>query len=288
MTKQRGTSISLFLVDGTPDGLWLVEKSLWTGVALMAPRSRYSELRDRPEMTRPGVYVLVGPAENGAKSSRIYVGETDVLRARLDQHQKAKEFWTKVVVFTAKDANLNKAHVRYLEARLLSLATEANRAELENSTGSMLPTLSEADEADMEAFLDDMLLIYPVLGVNAFERVDEAGVSAVERLHLKGRDAEGEGHEASGGFVVYEGAMARTDPVPSSHDYINELRSVLVREGVLVPDGGRLRLTQDYVFSSPSNAAMVLMGRTANGRIEWKNAQGVTLKELQERAIDEA
>lgn len=284
----RGTSISLFLVNGTPDGLWLIEKSLWTGVALMAPRSRYSELRDRPEMTRPGVYVLIGPADSVAKTSRVYVGETDVLRMRLDQHQKTKEFWTRVVVFTAKDSNLNKAHVRYLEARLLSIAAEAKRVELDNGAASTLPALSEADEADMEAFLDDMLLIYPVLGVNAFESADEASAAGAERLYLKRKDTKAEGHETSEGFVVYEGATARRVPVPSSHQSTNELREVLVREGVLVPEGEILRLTQDHVFGSPSAAAAVLLGRPANGRIEWKNAQGVALKALQERAIDGA
>ncbi len=284
----RGTSISLFLVDGTSDGVWLVEKSLWTGVALMAPRSRYSELRDRPEMTRPGVYLLVGPADSAAKTNRIYVGETDVLRTRLDQHQKAKEFWTRVVIFTAKDANLNKAHVRYLEARLLSTAAEANRAELDNGAAPAVPALSEADEADMEAFLDDMLLIYPVLSVNAFEMADEATAEAAERLYLKGKDTKAEGRETSEGFVVFEGATARQVPVPSSHQSTNELREVLVREGVLVPEGEQFRLVQDYVFGSPSTAAAVLLGRTSNGRVEWKNAQGVALKTLQEQEIDQA
>ena len=184
----------MFLADGTPDGLWVVEKSNWTGMALMAPRSRYPALRTRSEMTGPGVYVLVGPPEGGAKSSRIYVGETDVLKDRLDTHQKNKDFWTRVVVFTAKDANLNKAHVRYLEARLLTIAAEANRAELDNGSATALPALSEADRADMESFLADMLLIYPVLGLNAFERAAEiAETAAAARLYLKGKDTKAEG-----------------------------------------------------------------------------------------------
>jgi hypothetical protein len=178
----------LFLADGSADGLWVVEKSNWTGLALMAPRTRYPALRKRPEMTGPGVYVLLGPAESAAKSSRVYVGETDVLKERLDQHYKNRDFWTRVVVFTAKDANLNKAHVRYLESRLLGLAVEAGRAEVDNNTGSTLPSLSEADTADIEAFLADMLLIYPVLGVQAFERPDDIDTDQPEqRLYLNGR-----------------------------------------------------------------------------------------------------
>ena len=65
------------------------------------------------------------------------------------------------------------------------------------------------------------------------------------------------------------------------------MRENLTAEGVFVADDGHLRLTQDYLFGSPSTAAMVLLGRTANGRIEWKTEAGVTLKHLQEQAIDQ-
>ncbi|MGP8064512.1 MAG: GIY-YIG nuclease family protein [Acidimicrobiales bacterium] len=288
MPDALGISIRLFLADGTPDGLWVVEKSNWTGVALMAPRSRYSALRSRPELAGSGVYVLTGPPEGGAKSVRIYVGETDVLRDRLDNHQKNKDFWTKVVIFTAKDLNLNKAHVRYLESRLLSIAAEANRAELDNGTATTLPALSEADRADLESFLADMLLIYPVLGLNAFEKVDEASQTTPgERLYLKGKDTKAEGQETSDGFVVFKDALARQDEVPSIHAYGRDLRQSLTEAGVLVADGEHLRLTQDYVFGSPSLAAMILLGRTSNGRIEWRTAAGVTLKDLQEQAIEQ-
>jgi hypothetical protein len=258
-------------------------------MALMAPRSRYSALRNRTELDGSGVYILTGPPEGGAKPVRIYIGETDVLRARLDNHQKNKDFWTKVVIFTAKDLNLNKAHVRYLESRLLSIAAAANRAELDNAATTSVPTLSEADRADLESFLGDMLLIYPVLGVNAFEQVDEASqaAAATERLHLKGKDTQAEGQETSDGFVVFKGALARLDEVPSIHAYGRDLRQSLTDAGVFVAEGNRLRLTQDYVFGSPSLAAMVLLGRTSNGRVEWKNGIGVTLKELQEQALDQ-
>ena len=102
---QRGVTIKLFLVEGGPDGLWVVEKSNWTGIGLMCPRSSYPEARSREELARPGVYVLVGPSEQTAGHTRIYVGEADALSKRLDQHVKDKGFWTRAVVFTSKDQN---------------------------------------------------------------------------------------------------------------------------------------------------------------------------------------
>ena len=118
-TPSRGVLIRLFLAEGVSDGLWIVEKSNWTGVGLMCPRASYPRARSRDELTRPGVYVLVGPSETGGDRSRVYIGEADVLSKRLDQHFASKDFWTRAMVFTSKDQNLNKAHVRYLEARLV-------------------------------------------------------------------------------------------------------------------------------------------------------------------------
>jgi len=289
MSDAHGTTIQLFLADGTPDGLWVVDNWNWSGKALMSSRLHFAALRIRPELDGPGVYVLTGPPEGAVKQERIYIGETDVLRDRLDTQQKNKDFWTKVIAFTAKDDNLNKAYVRYLESRLISLAKEANRVELENGPATALPALSESERSYLERFLGNMLLIYPVRGVHAFEKPDEAGAgtTAPERLYHKGKDTKAEGLETSDGFLVYKGALARSAAVPSIHAYGLDLRESLTAAGVFVPEGEHLRLTEDHLFNSPSTAAMVLQGRTSNGRIEWKNAAGTSLKELQEQALDQ-
>lgn len=279
-----GTSIRIFLANGAADGVWVVEKSNWTGKALMAPRTRYKELRARPDLDGPGVYLLIGPTESGVPTDRVYIGETDDLAGRLDHHNRTKDFWNRAIVFTSKDANLNKAHIRYLEGRLIGLGKLANRAELENGNVGSVQRLSEPDTAEAEAFLTEMLLIYPVLGVQVFEKAAEQPSSS-GMLHLAGKGTKARGNEAPDGFVVHAGSLARLDMVPSIHAYGAQLRAGLIEKGRLVPDGAHLLLTEDYVFSSPSTAAMVMLGRTANGRIEWRSADGKSLKELQtERA----
>lgn len=277
-------TIRIFLAHGTPDGLRIVEKANWSGRALMCSRAQYPEVRQRDEFDRTGVYLLMGPGEQSSQP-RIYVGEADIARDRLNHHQKHKDFWTSLVLFTANDDNLNKAHVRYLEARLLELAQKAKRAELENGTAPVVPPLSEADKADTEGFLQEMLLIYPLLGIQAFEPAAPKGRKR-DRLFLKGRDAEAQGQDTAEGFVVFAGAKVRGETVPSFHTYLEDQRKDLLRQGVLErsADAG-FHLTQDYLFSSPSTAASVVMGRNANGRIEWKDKSGRTLREIQEAAV---
>jgi hypothetical protein len=229
------------------------------------------------------VYVLLGPRFEG-NLPRIYIGEGDPVKPRLENHFANKDFWTSLILFTSKDENMNKAHVQYLESRLAKLATEAKRSVLDNGNSPQLPSLSEADTAEMEGFLEEMLLIYPVLGVTAFDKPQAEPVGS-HRLYLKSKGIVASGFEAEQGFVVLANSQAVSTPVPSIHQYMKDLREALVGQGILVPQQDYLLFSQDYVFDSPSTAAGVVLGRSANGRIEWKDAAGRTLKELQQASV---
>ena len=97
---------------------------------------------------------------------------------RLRHHHRDKEFWDRAVVVTSKDTNLMKSHGRYLEARLIALATKAARVSLKNSTKPPLPALPEADASDMDFFLAQLQIVLPVLGVNAVRSALAPAVNA--------------------------------------------------------------------------------------------------------------
>jgi len=268
--------------------LKVVEKSNWTGRGLVIPRAMFGESKTREELSRTGVYLLVGPSESSALQV-LYVGEGDPVKPRLEEHAKKKDFWTHAVVFTSKDTNLNKAHVQRLESRLVELAQAAKRCILDNGNVPKPPSLSESAEAEVEGFLDDLLLCLPILGYSLFET--ESAVSALSSattgglmLYLKSKGIEGTGRDTPAGFIVYAGALMVGDDkiAPSMHDYMRAIRSDLQRRGVFVADGTGFRLKQDYTFNSPSMAACVMLGRAANGRAEWKAKDGHTLKEIQD------
>ena len=143
-------TIRLFLPRGDGKSLRTAEISNWTGKAIAAPRTEMDDLLQREELDKAGIYILTG-ADPASGSPRAYIGEAEVIRDRLKQH-KAKEFWVSAIVFVSKDENLTKAHVRYLESRLLAEATQVGRFTLEQnqSGGSKLP---ESDREDMEVFL---------------------------------------------------------------------------------------------------------------------------------------
>ena len=283
MTESMGFWVRIFIPSGEPEGLRIIEKSNWTGQGLIFPRSLFKEIRSQEELDRTGVYILWSSDEPG-QLPRAYIGEGDVLRPRLDSHERGKDFWTHGVAFTSKDQDLNKAHVQYIEARLVKLAAEAKRCKLDNGNVPQISTLSGPDRAYAELYLADMLLCLPVLGVSFFEKPQPTREGQAPPLKAKGKGIEARGYVApeGRGFVVRVGSQAAKKEAPSISPNLVGLRRELQELGVLEDTGKVYRFTQDYIFPFPSTAAGVVLGRRSNGLAAWKDSEGRTLKEIQQ------
>lgn len=280
-----GRSIRLFLVDGTPNGLLTAEIMNWTGHVLTGPRSKLTELVQRPECGRTGVYFLVGPDPENSLRPLVYIGESDDVGKRLKQHnrpegQGGKDFWEKVCLVTSKDQNLTKAHVKYLESLLIAKATSAGRCSLVNGTAHEYVGLPESDQADMAFFLEQIWTMLPVLGLDFLRDVSKPSVPAQNGpaaeqpsprfvLEIPKHQIRAEAQEVGGEFFVLKGSQARQQWVGTDRGY-KSLFKQLCEDGVLVPSEGGLRVfADDHAFSSPSAAAAVVSGRSANGRTAW-------------------
>ena len=278
-------TIKLFLPRGDAKSLRTAEISNWTGKAIAAPRTELDELLAREELDKAGVYVLIGndPQTN---APRAYIGEAEVIRERLKQH-KTKEFWISAIVFISKDENLTKAHVRYLENRFLAEATQINRFTLDQNQagGSRLP---ESDREDMEVFLARIRQLLPVLGSDILSPIAQPASKAqpggVLLCRIKG--AEARGQRSANGFVVFQGSTAVLEERPSaeSYPYVVAQRKQLIADGTLVEKSGFRIFTKDVEFSSPSAAAVVIHGGSANGLTAWKTEGGKSLKQIDEQA----
>lgn len=279
-------TIKLFLPRGDAKSLRTAEISNWTGKAVAAPRTELDELLARDELEKAGVYILTG-SDPLTNAPRAYIGEAEVLRERLKQH-KTKEFWVSAIAFVSKDENLTKAHVRYLESRLLAEAAETDRFTLEQNQagGSKLP---ESDREDMEVFLFRIRQLLPVLGSDLLAPIAQPSTKtqAAGPLFCRIKGAEARGQRTPNGFVVFQGSTAVLENRPSAqqrHPFVVGLRKQFIANGTLIQQDGVLRFTKNTEFSSPSAAAAVVHGGGANGLTEWKTKDGTTLKELDELA----
>jgi hypothetical protein len=164
-------TIHIFLPDGDPEGVRVIDRMNWTGRGIAFPRSKWTEVRQRPEFLHAGVYILVGYQEEEEDDlPTIYVGQADGVRDRIDAHCKNKLFWDSGIIFVSLSSRgLNRAHVTWLEWALVKRATKAGRCHLDNGNAPQEPGLAEAEKADTQAFLDEILQILPLVGLRAFE-----------------------------------------------------------------------------------------------------------------------
>lgn len=275
--KQAAT-IKLFLVHGNPNGLRTAELSNWSGKAISAPRTEVIDLLKREELTNTGFYLLTGvSAESGEKA--IYIGEAENVSNRLKNHA-SKDFWNAVTVFVSKDDNLTKAHIRYLEGKLILLANDVGSSVVMNSasSGSKLP---ESDAAEMDVFLEKCLQLLPVLGVSDFNQVLESQVSADNLLYCKIKGLIATGKRSANGFVVFSGSQAVLEDRKSSKT-IKTKREELMAKGLLEVKGSCLVFNKDIEFGSPSTAGGIVRGGNTNGLISWKDSNGISLKEIEQ------
>ncbi len=282
-----GSTISLYLADGRPAGIRVVQKDNWNGVGIDCARTDFPRARKREEFGRSGVYVLVGSEQDAGGLPALYVGEADELGARLANHATNKDFWTRLIIFTSSDGSINRAHAKHLESRLYELGVLAKTSHLENKVPPGRPNLSDQDRDFAERFLAEMLVVLPTIGVTAFELPESPSPSNTSTYELKGKSTAARGRETSRGFEVLRGSRARLDEVPKIQPWIHGLRADLVASGVLEAGDGSLVLAQDYVFDSPSAAAAVMLGRSANGRELWRRPDGKSLKQIQEEMLAE-
>ncbi|MCQ2011183.1 GIY-YIG nuclease family protein [Sporolactobacillus sp. STSJ-5] len=275
-----GKSIRIFLIEGDPNGRWVCELSNWTGKAYKIPRTLVKSSSDRQELSNTGIYFLFGKKDEDG-TNQVYIGEAENVLERLNQHLLSKEFWTECIVFISKDNNLNKAHIKYLENRIYSLAKDANRYRLVNANTPTQSSLSESDGAEMEEFIENAKLLMSVLGHKVLEpAISNHNIQENNDYYSirAARGADAKGKPVADGFAVTKGSTVAVHVVSSMPSSLKKLRNKLISEGAIDEN---YRFTEDRIFSSPSLAATIVMGRNANGRTEWKNKDGQTLKSVE-------
>lgn len=285
-------AVHLVLRDADPNGIVVATRDNWTGVAYALPAEDFTRLPIALE--KPGVYCLLGVDENEENGAPvIYLGEADAVANRLRtghaQLARLDVSWRRIVIFTSQADDLHKGHVRWLEAELVDRARTGARVRLTNAEKRMSrPNLPEHDSVFVHAFLANMLTLYPLLGVNAFqdtpmnspagERDPLAG--AVLAFRLEGED-RATGRISSGGFTLLAGSKLRRHRTESFSPAAQKRLQILEDSGLVkAHDEDWLELTADVELPSSSLAAVLVAGRSASGPESWRTEDGQKLKEF--------
>lgn len=280
-----GKSIELFLANGTADSLITAELSNWNGKAIKIPRIEISDCK-RDDIKGAGVYFLFCKEEDDSDS--VYIGESETIQERLNQHirdynaDKEKFYWTTAVIFLGRD--LNKALIRYLEERFVQIARESKRYKVLTKNTYGKTVMKESQTAAMEEFIDNVRILINALGYKVLEPTvhnDPNSTVDDEALFLNLGNASGKGMVTTEGFVLFAGAVLNEK---TSEKSLSKGAATLRKKHLASNKVKDFVTTEDILFSSSSAAADFVTGYSVSGPATWKNAAGVTLKELEAKA----
>ena len=284
--KSFDKTIQMYIFDGNPNGRIMSELSNWNGRVYKIARNELGEFSKRADADNTGVYFLFGKDEENNET--VYIGEAENIISRLKQHINDKDYWNDCIAVISKDNLLNKAHVKYLENKFYMMARDAGRSTIINSNVPTCSSISEYDEAMLAEFIENTKLLVNTLGYKTFDSVKESAVKAKNEITMfeikAARGADAKGLVVSDGFAVLKGSTAASSTVASFPKSFDQIRSRLLDQKII---NENYVFEKDYVFSSPSAAAAVVMGRSANGLLEWKTEDHVALKYFNESMISD-
>lgn len=287
MASSRPQTIQIFLPAGDPRGMRVAEITTRIVRVIEVPRSQLGEFIKTPEAQQVGVYFLMGELSE-AGLPRVYIGQSGNVGNRLVQHNQSKDFWNRVMVVISLTNSMTQTHALFLEWFAIAEASKAGRYSLENGNTGARPHTPAPLEADCHEIHETAATLLATLGQPIFEPLVSTQMTKDDKelFFCKGSGADGVGEYTSEGFVVHKGSKGRAELVASIQGTSNErIRNQLVTDGILAAEGSMLFFTRDYLFPSPSMAAMVVMGRSANGWVEWKARSGKTLDELKRQSV---
>lgn len=277
-------TIELYLMEGKADGRWRAWLSNWNGRAYKIPHEHLKYCAELSDLNAPGVYFLFGWDDANGKWF-IYIGEADDVWKRLLQthtFEKDGSYWTEAVIFVTPDGTLDKGRVKYLENRFYELAIEAGNYLVKNANTPKQSPLPEHVKSMLEEFIINAILILPVLGYKAFvpspssdKSVNKNQSGLLYFSRNKGKGGKAAGRIRSDGFWVLKGSYIYPQVAEYAPPGIKKARAdhaaSISEEGILL---------DDLCFGSPSYASAFVCGKNSNGLTEWKNADGVPLREL--------
>lgn len=279
--KPTPKTLQVFLPEGTPAGIQIAELTTRIVQAISVPRTHLQEFFERPESQYVGTYFLFGGEEDDSKPL-AYIGQTENLKQRLKNHDANKEFWTRAVILVSRTQSFTQAHIRWLEWHSIAKAKEAIRYNLKNGDSGSEPFVTEAILAELEEIFETGALLLQSLGNPIFEPlIPKGGGKKEDTWYLSRRGAKATATFTNEGIVVHQGTLCSKDFTKSAQDapFVKH-RDKLIEDGVIKTTDQGLVFQENYQFKSPSGAAAIVSGGHANGWIEWKNADGKTLKEV--------
>ena len=286
-------SAGITYLTNSVDGCVRIASKTGGAIIYQVPHSSAKQFIDIYELQQAGIYLLIN-----REKRTVYVGQADkrenkngVLARMIEQHSDKIDDWDfGYGIISNIQGFLFATELNYLERYFYDEAKKANKYEVLNgirphSQESFLLTV------DTKPFIDCVLfLLKEHCKLDVFEKSsktsdkpkienddDSGGIksSAIgKQFHLKNGakfiyTAEGKSLVKIGEPISPENRL----PYQKGQEHNIKLRERLTSDGTIVDN----HFTKDYIFNSPSQAASVILRRSANGNDVWLDENGIKL-----------
>ncbi len=272
-------TIKLFLPRGDAKSLRTAEISNWTGKAVAAPRTELDELLARDELEKSGVYILIG-SDPFTNAARAYIGEEEVIRERL-KHTRLRSSGSRPSCLSAR-MRTSLRHMCGILRAASSPRPPGSAGSLSNRIRLAAPNFPNLTARTWRSFWRAFGSSFPSLGSDILSPIAQPTANAQPGgvLFCRIKGAETRGQRTANGFVIFHGSTAVLEERPSAESYPSTLaqRKQFIADGTLIEKDGVLVFTKDAECASPSAAAVVIHGGSANGLAVWKTKDGKSLK----------
>ncbi|TNH04712.1 GIY-YIG nuclease family protein [Testudinibacter sp. TR-2022] len=293
--RKQGKNLNVFLMDGTPSGRVKCTMANWTGVSYRIPRTALELCRERDDLKQSGVYFLFGTDEANGRDM-VYIGQAGVRKMgegilyRLQEHKRNpnNDYWVQAVVLTTSNNSFGQTEISFLEHHFYKLAKECSRFNIKNAAEPSLGNITEEKESELFEFVENAKVVMGVLGFKLFEPLIQIPQSIQQNINnddllltltrfskKSKQQIQAQCKQTAEGFIVLKGSQIEQIDSQTIPTTIAELR-----KNSSIING---QLQENILFKSPSYAASFVLGGHVNGRIYWKDENGKTLKELEQR-----
>lgn len=291
-------NFNLFLLDGEVTGRIKCTLSNWTGLAFKIPRLYLDKCKDRRDLKQSGVYFLFGKNDND--DNEVYIGQAGIRKNgegvlfRVCEHLKDDFYFTEAVMLTTQNNSFGPTEISYLENKFTNMATEIDRYKIINGNDPNPGNVTEDKESELEDFIEYSKMVLGVLGYKIFVPI----VDTSEKFNTSNKDEDlllylsrksrksnktikAQCKRTNEGFVVLKGSMIEEIDSRAIPKSIKELRDKKRKNNEIIEG----KIIKDHLFNSTSYAAAFILGMQTNGRTDWRNKNGTTLKELEEKEM---
>lgn len=262
--------------NGQPDGIRSIRRTLSTMTVYVIPRSLLSEAKNISGINRHGIYYLINESEDN-KIAQIYIGQTRNGIMRLDDHNRSKDFWNKAIMFLGDSKTFSLDMISGLEKFAIVKAQESKRYTVENTVVPKYE-IDEYDLSSVEEIYDEIQFIMATQGYKMTDA--KSSIESKEILHTTRNGIKAFGVYDGEKFEVLEGSIIITKEYNSLPPAIKTMRDSAIKNKDLMYVNGEFQLQKSMSFSSPSSAAMFVLGASANGWTEWKSNDEKTLSDI--------